>query len=112
MSADGILTDPTRQVIELRQVPYRTVNLPGGAWRQVATPDPQRLTLTVAGTVNWGDVVLLPEPIGTPTIAAVTSPQLPLVVHAAAYPLLISGQWWAWSVLPQTLAVWDVTRES
>lgn len=111
MADDNILTDPTRQSIELRQVPYRTVPLPGGAWVQVANPDPQRLTLTVVGSVNWGDVILSPVNVGTPTIVATSSPSVPLVIHAAAYPLLVSGQWWAWSALPQTLLVWDVTRE-
>lgn len=111
MSDDNILTDPTRQNIELRQVPYRTVPMPGGGWVQVAKPDPQRLTLTVMGSVNWSDILLSPVPVGTPTIASVTAPPTPIVIHAAAFPLLISGQWWAWSNVAQTAIVWDVTRE-
>lgn len=111
MSDDSILTDPTRQSLDLRQEPYQSIPLAGGAWTQIADPDPQRLSLTAVSVSLDMRLIIAPAPVGSPTDAVASQTPAVQVYHAAAYPLLIIGQWWAWSSGVQTLYVWDVTRE-
>lgn len=93
--ADGILTRTRLQVANLYADPPRTVPLPAGVWTLIADQDVSRLTLTVILDPTAAPVLISPAPLGSSSGVAVVHTGLPIQVHAAFWPLLITGQWWA-----------------
>ena len=111
MRDESILADPRQQNTDLRIVGPRTVSVPATTWTQIAEPEPQRLALTIFASGNATQIIYSPVPQGAPAFSPYKDDRLPVVIHAAAYPLLVSGQWWAYTMSGQDVVVWDTVRE-
>ena len=108
--ADDILTRSMLQSAELVTLSPRSVVVPAATWTLIADVQCLRLTLTVLRGSFTDPIYLSPIKYGAAGVFASIERPLPIQIHAAEFPLLISGQWWALSSGGQTLTILDTIR--
>lgn len=107
---ESILTDLNEQNSDLFILSVSTVVLLANTWKQVAGPQPMRMTLTVLKT-NFNDPFFVsPLPVGTIGLAAAILDPLPIQIHASVFVLTIGGAWFGLSSAGQTVTVIDIIR--
>lgn len=110
MSDGNILTEPTLQNDSLLVQPAVTVTVPGATWTVILTPDPDRQAFLVLPSLWNVEYHVSPQPVGAVAGGGWRAEPLPTIVHGAVYPLLIAGQWWAYSPLGIALTIVEVIR--
>lgn len=111
-TGESILTDLMDQSLELFALEPRTVVIPATTWKKIADAQPTRLTLTVvSGTVN-DTLIVSPIAYGSGALVTKVGDAQPIQIHASVWPLLIGGQWWAYSNAGQTCTVIEVIRQA
>lgn len=104
---ESILADPSGQI--MRTVTRRFAGLVGAGATPVliAPANPTRMALFVqAETLDPVFVSPFPSaPAVLPLAGADT--RVPVLIHAAAYPGLVQGEWWAVTTLGATLMVYE-----
>lgn len=110
MSRESILTEPYLQSAEMLATPPQVVTLAAGQWTLIASAEPQRMTLTVIPDQWERDVLVSPVNYGAGVGPARVVPSLPIQVHAAVWPLLIGGAWWAFSATGGEVVIIETIR--
>lgn len=109
--ADGILTRPLLQSLELLEVPMITFTHTGSGWERFLAAEPMRAVALVRNSSATGNVILAPDPVNlsVPVVPPLTD--LPMVLHMSMLPGFIGGSWWAFTLTAQDIYVWQMVRK-
>lgn len=107
---DNILTKPLLQNAELITLAPRTVTLVPGAWTQIMQQQAQRMTATILRQALQNLIMLAPFPFGSGPLPAALAVPYPFHLHAAEWPLEITGPWFAFTTVGMDVMVYETLR--
>ena len=108
---DPLLADPLQQCGRIIVTPPRSYPGADGVPVKIAGNNPMRMALTVlTSSLDYLYVHPFPVTVGVFPVAAAIL-YTPIVIHAAAYPGLIQGEWWAHARAGQTIFVYESSLE-
>lgn len=103
--SESIAFDAIRQYGGFSLYKISESSIPGLGAVRICTQNPQRQALYIWSSDTGNSIYLSPT---RPTLIAVDATkthQLPIVIHAAVYPLLCQGEWW---IVPQNTSIISV----
>jgi len=110
--AESILTDLIEQSKDLSVLRSRVGPLTPTVGQLLVNAQPLRQVLLVVPDVANSVLFLSPNEQSTAGAVTRTSDGAPLLIHSAAFPLLISLPWWIVSPAADSVTVYQVLRRS
>lgn len=108
--SDNILTKPLLQNAELITLAPRTIVLQPNVWAAVLGTQVLRMSATVLRADFANPVVIANMPVGAGVLPTATLFPYPLHIHAAEWPLEITGPWYCFSNVLQAITILETLR--
>jgi len=109
---ESILTDLIEQSRDLSVLRSRVGPLTPTVGQILLTSQPLRQCFLVVPDTANASVFIAPNEQATAGVVSKASDGTPLLIHSAAYPLLVGMTWWIVSPAADTVTVYQVLRRT